>query len=310
MRPAVAEKKSYHSPMKGPHERRLALVTGGASGLGREFCQHLAAQGWHVVVADIDLAGAQETHSAIESTGGSCQVEQLDVCDLAAWSILLEKLRADWARLDLLINNAGICAAGKIGDSSLSDFRRVCEVNLFGVINGCHTMVPWMRETAPGGAIVNIASVASLLSAPAMAAYSTAKAGVVSYSETLLNELHEPGIGVTVALPGFFQSQLLERGKFTDDLFRRIAQKYTNLSTTTSSKIAQETLRAVEKGTFFVPLGWRVRMIWRVKRLAPKLFQRMVVWKCARDSLTYAETQPDLHLGPDAPEAGVPPTRG
>ena len=295
--------------MNDSHDRRFALVTGGASGLGREFSLQLAFQGWHVAVADIDLAGAQETLFSIEQVGGTGQIESLDVCDLAAWNYLAEKLRATWPRLDLLVNNAGICAAGKIGDSSLTELRRVCEVNLFGVINGCHTIVPWMRETAPGGTIVNIASVADLLNAPAMAAYNVAKAGVVSYSETLFKELHGSGIGVTVALPGFFQSELLNRGNFADELYRRIAQKYTTNSSTNAAEVARRTLHAVEKGKFFVPLGWRVRWIWRIKRLAPKLFQKIVVWKSARDSKTQADPQADPHFGPGSPEASVSSAR-
>ena len=241
--------------MTESHEQRLALVTGGASGLGREFCQQLATSGWHVVVADVDFEGAQETLSVIEQYGGNGQVELLDVCDLTAWNTLAEKLRATWPRLDLLVNNAGICAAGKIGDSTLSDFRRVCEVNLFGVVNGCHTMVPWLRDTAPGGAIVNIASVAALLNAPAMAAYSVAKSGVVSYSETLLSELQGSGISVTVVLPGFFQTELLNRGTFSDELFRRIAQERTTLSTTSAAEVARNTLQAVETGKVFRAFG-------------------------------------------------------
>lgn len=286
--PARIGKSSYHGAMNKKDDHRLALVTGGASGLGREFCRLLAARGWHVVVADVDLAGAQETLSEIKRAGGWGQIERLDVSDQAAWKELAEKLRAEWPRLDLLINNAGICAAGKIGDASLQDFHRVCNVNLFGVINGCHTMVPWMRETSPGGAIVNIASVAALLSAPAMAAYNVSKAGVVAFSETLYGELCADGISVTVVLPGFFASQLLERGQFSDELFRRIAQDYTAVSTTTAAKIAHETLKAVEKQKLYVALGWRVRAVWRVKRIAPTLFQRMVGWKCAKDEVSHA----------------------
>ncbi|QEG35332.1 SDR family NAD(P)-dependent oxidoreductase [Bythopirellula goksoeyrii] len=296
--------------MNESQNHRLALVTGGASGLGREFCLQLAAQGWHVIVADVDQAGSQETLAEIERAGGRGQIEHLDVTDQTAWNNLMLRLRAEWPRLDLLINNAGICSAGKIGESPLAAFRRVCEVNLFGVINGCHAMVPWMRETAPGGAIVNIASVAALLNAPAMAAYSASKAGVVSFSETLFGELRNLGISVTVVLPGFFASQLLRRGDFCDELFRRIAQDYTNVSTTSAAEVAKNTLRAVEKKQLHVPLGWRVRMVWLVKRLVPTLFQRMVAGKCASDELSHSEPehlQSGQHIDPGAAKASVPP---
>ncbi len=227
--------------------------------------------GWYVVVADVDLDGAEETLSAMRSSGGQGQAESLDVTDLCDWDALVAKLRSQWARVDLLVNNAGVCSAGKIGDAPLDKIRHVCEVNLFGVLNGCHTMVPWLRETAPGGAIVNIASVAALLNAPSMVAYNISKSGVVAISETLFGELRAAGIGVTVVLPGFFPSQLLERGHFTDDLFRRIAQSYTAVSTTSVTDVVRKTLAAVEKRKLHVAMGWRVRAIWRVKRLHPFL---------------------------------------
>ncbi len=290
------------------NRQRLALVTGGASGLGREFCQQLAAIGWHVIVADVDLTGAEETLSMLEQAGGRGKIERLDVRDSLAWQELTAKLRDKWPRLDLLVNNAGICAAGRIGEAALEDFQRVIDVNLSGVVNGCHAMVPWMRETAPGGAIVNIASVAALLSAPAMAAYSVSKAGVVAFSETLYNELRQSGIGVTVVLPGFFRSRLLERGMFDDELFRRVAQDYTASSVISAADVVRETLRAVEKKKLYVALGRRVRLAWWAKRLVPTWFLRFVARRCAHNEARHAEPklcQLELHLPTGIPDQSV-----
>src|SRR5690606_11730707 len=151
---------------------------------------------------DVDQQGAEETLRKLQDRGGTGQVEILDVRNVAAWQDAVTKLRSQWPRLDLLVNNAGVCGAGRIGEYPLKEFHKILEVNLLGVVNGCHACVPWLLESAPGGHIVNISSIAAALNAPTMAAYNTSKAGVIAFSETLYGELLHVGIGVTVVLPG------------------------------------------------------------------------------------------------------------
>ena len=141
-------------PNLNTQPQRYALVTGAGSGLGHAFCQRLARDGWHVGVTDIDLDAAKATLATLIDAGGSGQVEQLDVTDIVSWQNLLGKLRRDWPRLDLLINNAGLCGAGAIGEAPLADFQAILEVNFNGTLNGCQAMVPWLKETAPGGHLV------------------------------------------------------------------------------------------------------------------------------------------------------------
>ncbi len=257
-------------------ETRYALVTGGGSGLGREFCRRLAQQGWHIACADIDLSAAEETLAEIQITGGSGQVEIFDVADADAWKALVDKLREQWPRLDMLVNNAGLAAGGEIGEAPLEDFQRVLDVNLRGVLYGCHTMVPWLKETSPGGQIVNIASIFAAVSAPTMGAYCLSKAGVLSLSETLYTELRHLGIGVTVVMPGFFESGLIGRGRFSERRHRKLAIDYTRRSTITAEDVVEQTFTAIERGKLYVVLGKRSRLIWRLKRLAPTWLLRRV----------------------------------
>lgn len=256
--------------------RKLAIITGGGSGLGKAFCTQLADDGWHVAIADIDLQKATDVLAGIKQRGGSGHVEQLDVADSLAWEQIIDRLREEWPKLDLLVNNAGICGAGKIGEYAMDEFRRILEVNLLGIVHGCHACVPWMIETAPGGHVVNVASIAAALNAPAMAAYNTSKAGVVAFSETLYGELLTSGIGVTVVMPGFFRSQLLEKGTFQDHRLRDIAENYTHKSTFTANDVVFKTLRAIRKKELYVVIGWKARLAWRLKRFAPTLFQKFV----------------------------------
>jgi NAD(P)-dependent dehydrogenase (short-subunit alcohol dehydrogenase family) len=262
--------------MKDAAHTKNAIVTGGGSGLGREFCLHLAQLGWHVAVVDIDPTSAQNTLDEVQKLGGEGLVEPMDVADFQSWQQLVEKLRSTWPRLDLLINNAGICGAGPMGEYPYSDFRRIIDVNLIGVVNGCHACTPWLKESAPGSSIVNIASLAAAICPPNMAAYNTAKAGVVGLSETLFSELYDDGIGVTVVMPGFFASHLVERGNFKDETLRQIALNYIEHSEFTAKDVVAETMRAVERRKLYVIHDGRSRMACRLKRLMPTWFLRHI----------------------------------
>lgn len=251
--------------MNDDNRKQLALVTGGGSGLGLAFCRKLAAKGWWVVCADISLVSARET--AVEL--GDCVLPHLlDVTNAAAWNKLLEDLRRQWPRLDLLVNNAGICAAGEIGVAPIEDFERVLDVNLRGTLLGCQTFVPWLKETAPGGHVVNISSIAGVLSPPSMGAYNISKAGVTALSETLYAELRPLGIGVSVVMPGFFASDLLTHGRFATPRHQRLAERYMRSAQITADDVVEHTLHAVHRRKLYVVLGRRARWLWRIKRLA------------------------------------------
>ncbi|MGI9428121.1 MAG: SDR family NAD(P)-dependent oxidoreductase [Bythopirellula sp.] len=268
--------------MPASSTQRYALVTGAGSGLGRAFCLRLAREGWHVAVTDIDLVAAEKTKALLVAAGGNGQVELLDVTSGDAWRRLAERLRCDWPRLDLLINNAGICASGEIGEASLENFQRVMEVNFDGVLLGCHTMVPWLRETGPPGHIVNIASIFGLVAPASMGAYNTSKAGVVALSETLDCELKSHGIGVTVVAPGFFESQLIRRGQFATEQQQQIAEQYLQKAQLTADEVVEHTLAAVRRKQLYVVLGRKARWIWRLKRWMPSRFAKLMAWRYAR----------------------------
>jgi len=174
---------------------RYAIVTGGARGLGREFCRALARDGHHVAIVDVDGAGATETLRMIEEHGGLAQVELCDVTDAAAWLSLRARLEPQWPQLDLLVNNAGMFGSGFVGTLDMAEAERLIRLNLLSVLYGCHAMVPWLIASAAGSAIqarrphvINVASSFAFLCPPGMAPYNLSKAGVVALSETLYGE--------------------------------------------------------------------------------------------------------------------------
>jgi len=252
------------------HEARTAIITGAASGLGRAIAVALAERGWRLALADVDVEGAEETGALVRAAGGEARVEQLDVSRFEAWQSLVARLQAQWPRLDLLVNNAGVSCAGEVGLVTMDDWRWIVDTNLFGVIHGCHACVEWLKQNPSGARIVNVSSVAAFASAPMMAAYNVSKAGVLALSETLYAELRPHGVGVTVVCPGFFSTNLLTSGRFLTDEQREAAAWYMQRANISASDVAAATLRGMDRGQLYVVVPWRARLAWRLKRLWPR----------------------------------------
>lgn len=280
-----------------PSPPRLAIITGAGSGLGREFCLQLAqVGGWHLACLDVVLADAEQTLAEVQEFGAVGEAVELDVVDDEAWFALRDRLQRDWLRLDLLVNNAGVCMSAEVGDGDLAAWRRVIEVNYLGLLNGCHVMTPWLKASASAlhaknssspnsqlaPAIINIASVTAFLPAPAMGAYASSKAAVVALSEAMYAELRPHGVHVTVVAPGFFRTRLLERGTFRLRRHRAQAEYLTRTARIDAASVARESLAASQHGRLYVITGRRARWLWRIKRLAPRILFRVVARRYQR----------------------------
>lgn len=271
-------------------ERRNAIVTGGASGLGRALCLGLARDGWRIVIADVNVAGAAETLEMVRKAGGDGQVERLDVTDAAQWQQLHDRLRQQWSHLDLLVNNAGVAGGGEMGKYSLEDWHWIVNINLWNGIYGCHTFVDWLKEN-PGSHIINTASMAAVGSAPNMAAYNVTKAGMLSLSETLYAELMPFNVGVTVICPSFFATNLLNEGRFVAQSQKDFALAMFKSAKFTADDVAAAALRAMKQKKLYVMVPFSSKIQWWYKRLAPAGFLRYVGRMFAK--LT-AANQPEL----------------
>lgn len=260
--------------MPPPPAIRTAIVTGAASGLGRAMALRLAREQWTIALADIDVPGANETLRQVRTAGGDGLVTPLDVTQLDAWTALVEQLRRDWPQLDLLVNNAGVCAAGEIGSLPVDQWRRVFEVNLWGVLHGCHSCTAWLKANRQSPHIINVASIIGLLGGPTLGAYAAAKAGVVALSESLRVELARHGVGVSVVCPGFFRTNLIESGAFDDPAQRQYAESLTRRARISADDVAVAALDAMRKRQFYVVLPRRADRLWWFKRWFPEWYLR------------------------------------
>jgi len=176
---------------------KVALVTGGASGIGEETARLLASNGAAVAVADINYEGAAANAAVIEAAGGQAIAISLDVASEASWDAALATVSERFGGLHILVNCAGIEFVAKISDTSLADFQKVMSVNVDGVFLGMKTALPVMRDSG-GGSIINISSIAGLRGFLRQSAYVASKGAVRLMTKAVATEAAHYGYNVRV----------------------------------------------------------------------------------------------------------------
>ncbi|MFN8072146.1 MAG: SDR family NAD(P)-dependent oxidoreductase [Mycobacterium sp.] len=262
-------------PLPGGGSRRsaraAAVVTGAGSGIGRAFALEIARRGGRVVCADVDGTTAKETAGQIGDHG---LAHVCDVADPDAVAEMADAAQAWFGRpADVVVNNAGIGAGGVvIGEMPLDLWRKTIDVNLWGVIHGCHVFAPRMRAAGRGG-IINVGSAASFAAAPRMAAYNVSKAAVLALSETLAAELSGTGVAVTVLCPTFVKTNIVNPDTIDDGAARlaATAMKWTGVS---AESVARSALDALDRGQLHVVPQLDAKVIWQAKRLLPGAYTR------------------------------------
>lgn len=264
-----------------------AVVTGAAAGLGRELCLALAKRGAKIIVSDRDLAGAQETARLVRQAGGSAHAVACDVSKREEVEQLACLAEQCFGGTDLLINNAGVLVSGTVGEIPLREWEWIMNINLWGVIYGCHVFAPRLQAQGSGH-ILNVASAAGLLCLPGMGPYNVTKAAVIALSETLRGELQRHGVGVTALCPTFFQTNILRSGHshMPDSNLELEAAQRSQQSKLQAADIARIALAACERNELYaVPMS-DGRWSWRLKRLTPEGFFNLMP-----RALQYAEAR-------------------
>jgi NAD(P)-dependent dehydrogenase (short-subunit alcohol dehydrogenase family) len=252
----------------------IAVVTGGASGIGRAIATSLVARGDTVVVADIDAEGAQRVADRLGTLRrGRAAAVGLDVTDAEAVAKVYGQVRDEHGTLDLVFNNAGIAIGGLAEELTLDHWKRAVDINLMGVVHGVHAAYPIMLEQGSGH-IVNTASLAGLLPMPAGIPYTATKHAVVGLSLALRAEAAGRGVKVSVVCPGFVDTPLLSHvnpglpettlsGDATDTIAKASPRLYT------AEKLARDIMRGVRRNQALIVAPAHGRAVWRAMRLNP-----------------------------------------
>lgn len=252
----------------------FAVITGAGSGIGRAFALELARRGGQVVCSDIDLDSAEVTAADIRATGGRAMAARCDVTRLADVEALADAAE-EWfgGPADLIINNAGVGAGGhQIGDMSIDDWRWVIDINMWGVIHGCHVFVPRLKAQGRGG-ILNVGSTASFAAAPRMSAYNASKAAVLAVTETLAAELAGTPINVTALCPTFVQTNIVKAGRISQSS-SKLADGLMRWTAVPPERVVKSALNGLDRGQLYVLPQFDARVVWRMKRLLPAGYAR------------------------------------
>ena len=188
-----------------------ALVTGAGSGIGREVCLQLAAEGAVVAASDIDLATAERTVAEVAKQGGAAHAFALDVRDPAAVAAVVDGAAEALGRLDVLVNNAGIREIVPVLELSHEEWSRVIDINITGVFLCAQAFARHLVAAGRGGAIVNLASTLGIVAAPNRAAYTASKHAVVGLTKEMAMEFGKLDIRVNAVGPGVIRTPLTER---------------------------------------------------------------------------------------------------
>lgn len=245
---------------------KVAVITGGASGIGRAMAERFAEEGMRVVIADVEQSALERAESEMNADGAEVLAVRCDVSKAHDMKTLADKTLEAFDSVHILCNNAGVGVTGPSWAIPLEDWEWVLGVNLWGVIYGLHYFTPIMLEHGQPSHIVNTASMAGLTSGGNMAPYHVSKHGVVTLSEGLHHEFAqlEANVNVSVLCPGWVDTKINESdrnrpaGPLTADgldanskTFRDMVNK--NLKAGLSPReVAELVLRAIVEGTFYV----------------------------------------------------------
>ncbi len=253
----------------------VAIVTGGASGIGLSLGKALAENGCEVVLADINVSLAEEAAAGICDAGGKASAVKLDVSNYEAVQSIVHGTFDRCGRLDYLFNNAGIAINGKFQDHDTGDWDRCLNVNLKGVVHGMRAAFPVMEKQGFGH-IVNTASLAGIFPWPTTIAYTAAKHAVVGISTALRAEIAQTGIRVSVLCPGTVQTAVFEHGgkngRWVGDFSEeKVAALLEGAKAMNSDTFAIKALKQVARNKPIIVLPAGYKILWWMNRLSPSL---------------------------------------
>lgn len=250
---------------------KVAVITGGGSGIGQALACQLGAKGCHLALVDVNRKGMQETKKMLSGEDVKISIHVADVSDEKVMSALPEAVIKAHGKVNLLFNNAGITYAKTFEGHSLQDWKKIIGINLWGVIYGCHFFLPHLKEQAGNAHIINLSSMVAFMGPPQQSSYSATKAAIKGFSESLWAELHGEGVGVTVVHPGAIRTSIMDealKSAEDQDAFARTKALVDKMAMPVE-KAAKKILKAVRKDQMRVVIGTDAMLFEGLKRAMP-----------------------------------------
>lgn len=252
------------------------LITGAASGLGKAIANLYADMGWNILVVDIQDDLGQKFVTELLTQGKKAEYYHCDVGAKENFDELFAQVSSKYECLDVLINNAGVASAGTLESTTPEEWQKLLNLDLMSVIYGTKAFLPLLKKSSKAH-IVNTASYAGLALFPGMMTYNVAKAGVIAFSETLHGELSQYNIGVSVACPAFFPTNLIGSMEGASDKTKLFIEKQMKTSGLNADDIAQDIYESVNLERFMILSHKTSKRSYLIKRLFPNLFRKQKI---------------------------------
>ncbi len=265
--------------MKNLQGKRV-LVTGAAAGIGLECARAFARRGANLVISDVNATALEKARDEIAGLGAQCLARTCDVSQEASVAQFAAAVHEAAGPVDVLVNNAGVAFLGGFEQTPLSEWKRILDINVFGIVHCIRAFLPAMRAAGGERKIVNVASLAGFAPAPNMAAYAASKHAVVGLSEVLAMELHDTGISVLVVCPGIINTAIVHvspTASGMDEAQIRKLQKYYADEGCHPGVVAADIVRSVERDDAFLFTGPSARLGYNAMRLSRRLARRLTI---------------------------------
>lgn len=260
-------------------QNKVAVVTGGASGIGRELALQLAEQGCKLVLIDKNEAELAKTKADVAALGTDCQVYSVDVGNADAMRECAISVQRDFGRVDVLINNAGVSLIGSAAEQKLEDFHWLMNINFWGVVHGVQSFLPFLRESDEAY-IVNVSSLFGLLSLPLQSAYNASKYAVKGYTESLKMEMAGTNVHVSCVHPGGIKTDITRNiriGNASVPVSKdQLVEDFDKVAKTTAESAAQQIITGMLKHNRRILVGADAKILDLVNRFFPGRYEKLL----------------------------------
>lgn len=266
-------------------DQKVALITGTGSGIGRAIAGSLARRGCHLALADINTDGLQETAELNKMSGVTISTHKLDVTDRDAVKALPPAVLEAHGRIDLLINNAGVAAAGTFDRISEAHFDRVMAVNFDGVVSMTRTFLPYLQEQEEA-VIANVSSLFGIISPPEQTAYSASKFAVRGFSNALRHELEATNVLVTVIHPGGISTNIVRNAMsptdMTEEQVQRKKARQQKMLVLPPERAGEIIVKGIEQNRERILVGQDAKVLSLLERIMPVDYWQVMKYLAAR----------------------------
>ena len=259
-------------------KKKVAVVTGAGSGIGRELAVELAGLGCNLAISDVNVKGLEETAAMIKASSVNVTTHILDVADKEAMHAHADEVKKAHGKVDIVINNAGVAIGCNLDTVGYADFEWLMNINFWGVVYGTTAFLPLLKEQKDSN-LVNISSIYGILPSPLTGPYVCSKFAVRGYTENLMIELKDTNVNISVVHPGGIKTNIAKNARhlIEDEIPQEHLNKvYEDNFRTTSKKAAQVIVKGIQKDQQRIMVGTDAKIIDWFRRLFPMISMRLI----------------------------------